>query len=65
MGYDKPQGLQGKPSNEVTEHWFLNDKMQNLERRIVILEQKSEELLKDSQELQATVERILGEGSEK
>lgn len=61
---DKTHGLEGSPDKD-TQHWFLNDKMLNLERRIAIVEQEIDKLLKESQELQTTVERVLGEWSEK
>lgn len=56
---NKPHGLEDKhdKDKEVTEHFFMHNHILNLERRIVILEQKSEELLKESQELQARKER--------
>ena len=58
-------GLEGKKSDKEIPHWFLNNKIIALERRIVILEQKSEELLKDWKELRERVESVLGEWSSK
>ena len=61
----KTHGLEGKKSDKEIPYWFLNDKIIALERRIVILEQESEKLLKDWEELKIVAEKMLSGWSDK
>ena len=61
----KTHGLEGKKPDKEIPHWFLNDKIIALERRIVNLEQESEKLLKDWEELKIVAEKMLCDWSDK
>jgi len=65
MAQDKTHGLEGIKAEKETQHWFLNDKILNLERRIVLIEQQTEGLLKEWQELRERIEQVMGEWAQK